>query len=206
MSSISLAVTVPVCSFRRPYARMFLESERVPPPSTVYGFLLSLVGEEDRFVHRGSRIAIAIRVHPEVSRILRTTWRVKHKQHGPGLENNRTPDYQELLTGLEIVVFIADGPLAQLLASVRQPGAITRFGGLSLGESRDLVNDIRFGPVADHEFDWLVTDPRGRLALPIWPNHVGSAGTCWGQFNLRRAGAEPPDDAWVSIETPEVDR
>ena len=47
MEAISLMVSVPFCSFRKPYAREFFETERIPPPATVYGFLLSLIGEED---------------------------------------------------------------------------------------------------------------------------------------------------------------
>ena len=42
---IGLYVTVPVACFRKGLAREYLETEPLPPPSTCYGFLLSLVGE-----------------------------------------------------------------------------------------------------------------------------------------------------------------
>jgi CRISPR-associated Cas5-like protein len=40
LEAISLMESVPVSSFRKPYAREFFEIERIPPPATVYGFLL----------------------------------------------------------------------------------------------------------------------------------------------------------------------
>lgn len=86
MGAISLYVSAPVCCFRRPYAREYLEAETVPPPTTVYGFLLSLVGEEERERYEGTRIAIAMLSQPAVSTVLRTAWRFKSKKHGPGLD------------------------------------------------------------------------------------------------------------------------
>ncbi len=79
MSSINLRVSVPFCSFRKAYAREFLESERFPPPATVYGFLLSLVGEELRETYKGTRLAIAVVREAQVAQVLRTVWRVKKK-------------------------------------------------------------------------------------------------------------------------------
>jgi len=77
---VNLLVSVPVCSFRKGFAREYLETEKVPPPSTVYGFLLSLVGEGDRSRYLGSRIAYAFINKPELSMALRTTWRIKNKK------------------------------------------------------------------------------------------------------------------------------
>ena len=107
MDAISLLVSVPICSFRKPYAREFFETERIPPPATVYGFLLSLVGEEDRHAYVGTRLAMAMVEEPSVSTILRTTWRIKSKLP-PGIGNNKKPDYQEVLTGLQVYVCVGD--------------------------------------------------------------------------------------------------
>ena len=204
---VSLRVTVPVCGFRKPYAREYLESERIPPPSTVYGFLLSLVGEEDRAVYAGSRIAMALLHAPAVSRVIRSTWRVKSKKDPPGIGANRKPDYQEILTGLEIGIWVDDGPLAERVrATLREPTTTTRFGGLSLGESRDLVNDVCLDPVwKDETCEWLVVDSEGEHPLPIWVDHVGAADTKWKQFKLAAGRPEPPgtDDArWIEIASP----
>jgi CRISPR-associated protein Cas5t len=115
MNAISMLVSVPVCSFRKPYAREFYETERFPPPATVYGFLLSLVGEEDREVYFGTRLALAVVEEPAVSTILRTTWRIKIKKSPPGTGNNKKPDYQEILTGLKLFICVGDCPLVERL-------------------------------------------------------------------------------------------
>ena len=208
MNALSLRVRAPVCSFRKAYAREFLESERVPPPATVFGFLLSLVGEEDRWAYAGERLAMATLRNPEVSLVLRTAWRVKSKKHGPGLENNRRPDFQEILTGVEFVVWVAEGNLCERLRAIAEGTPPMRFGGLSLGESRDLVDEIHFKPeLTGVEGQWLVTDEQGTYPLPLWVDHVGSKGTRWGQFRLQRGPLNAPehdDPRWIRIRPPET--
>ena len=207
MSSINLHVCVPVCSFRKAYAREYLETERVPPPATVYGFLLSLVGEEDRSRHIGSRLSLAVVQQPVVSTVLRTAWRVKNKKAPPGTGSNRRPDYQEILTGLEFAVWVAEGELADRLHQVaRSPEGVERFGGLCLGESHDLVNEITFFPPWNNkQGHWLVSGEYGQYPLPVWVDHVGSKGTRRVQFNLQLAAlSEPPDHdpRWITIQPP----
>jgi len=204
MDAISMLVSVPVCSFRKPYAREFFETERFPPPATVYGFLLSLVGEEDREAYIGTQLALAVVEEPAVSTILRTTWRIKIKKSPPGTGNNKKPDYQELLTGLKLYVCVGDCPLlSRLRISALNNQQIARFGGLSLGESRDLVNDLTFNPqLGEQSGKWLVNDPKGKVPLPIWVDHVGSKGTVWKQMETKmdRLQVPPPDDQrWIAI-------
>jgi CRISPR-associated protein Cas5t len=205
MDAISMLVSVPVCSFRKPYAREFFETERFPPPATVYGFLLSLVGEEDRETYLGTKLALAVVEEPHVSTILRTTWRIKIKKTPPGKGNNRKPDYQEILTGLHLYICVSDCPLvAELKKVAESPQEIERFGGLSLGESRDLVNEIVFDPHLNGQIgQWLHSDNRGQYPLPIWVDHVGSKGTVWGKFSMVQAplfGEIHTDDTrWVLI-------
>jgi len=207
MQAVNLLVSVPICSFRKPYAREFFESERIPPPATVYGFLLSFIGEEDRHVYIGSKIAVALMNSPSVSIVLRTLWRIKDKNNPPGIGNNKRPDYQELLTGLMVSFWVADGPLAdKVRVAAAEPGKIGRFGGLSLGESRDLVDEVIFAPKFDiSSVRWLINDPKGNYPLTIWVDHVGSKGTKWGQFRLvEMPPSEPPadDQRWITIEPP----
>lgn len=201
---VSLFISVPVCSFRKGYAREYLESEEVPPPSTVYGFLLSLVGEEDRYKYIGTELAYAILNRPDLSVVMRTAWRIKDKKTPPGVGQNRRPDYQEILTGLEMAVWLIPGELAERVMKVRtSPRGIKRFGGLSLGESRDLINDIIWNPTWQQETgQWLTEDPEGELPLPIWVDHVGSKNTVWRQFSLKEANLELPgsnDPRWIRI-------
>lgn len=193
-----------MCSFRRPYAREYLETERIPPPSTVYGFLLALIGEEIRSTYEGARLAIAITHSPLISRVLRTTWRIKSKDKQPGIGNNRKPDYQEVLTGLEIGIWIAEGDLAsQVQKTMRLPNATTRYGGLSLGESRDLVDEVVLEPEWNNRSGhWLRPDEKGEHPLPVWVDHVGSSDTRWIQVKTVEDILESPpesDPRWIEI-------
>ena len=202
---VSLLITIPVCSFRKGYAREYLESEDAPPPSTVYGFLLSMVGEEDRYKYMGTHIALAFLKKPEKSIIIRTTWRMKNKSLPLGVGNNRSPDYQEILTGLTLAVWVNKGELAERIKAVQTKSErVERYGGLSLGESRDLVNDILWFPKWPQERGyWLIRDSQGELPLPVWVDHVGSKGTVWRQFRMEEGILETPpenDDRWITIE------
>jgi CRISPR-associated protein Cas5t len=209
-NAIGLYLSVPVAGFRAPHAREYFETLPVPPPSTLYGMLLSLVGEEQRTRHEGAELAMAMLSEPPVSVVLRTTWRIKDKKLGPGLGNNRRPDFQELLTDIRLAVWLRQGreatdcpTLHQRVAEVlANPAASHRFGALALGESTHLVDELR--PLRAGDLQGarpLVVDPDGDLSLTLWPNHVGSKGTIWGQFRLdaTMAGDLPPEEAWIVI-------
>src|SRR3989337_831422 len=93
-----LHVTVPIACWRKGLAREVLETEEIPPPATCYGFLLSLVGEQDRTRHIGCRVAGGLVGCSRRSVVLRTVWRVKKKPLGSS--GNTRPDYQQLLSGV----------------------------------------------------------------------------------------------------------
>ena len=68
----TLYIDCPCTSFPRSFARDYKETYLYPPPSTIYGFLLSLVGEEDLKAHLGVKLAmVIIGDKPQISRILR---------------------------------------------------------------------------------------------------------------------------------------
>lgn len=210
---VALYVSVPVACFRVPQAREYLETSLVPPPSTVYGMLLSLVGEPNRLAHAGAEVGLGVLAEPERSTVLRTVWRVKDAAMAPGMGNNRRPDFQELLTGVELAVFVRPGGREAAAVSLAErvhgalsdPASIVRYGGLSLGESTHLVDAVRrlrSGDLAKGRL--LVTDAEGDLPLPVWPDHVGSAGTRWGHFRLLDdLPQELPNGAWVTIVPPD---
>ncbi len=210
VQTIGIYLSVPVAGFRVPHAREYFETLPVPPPSTVYGMLLSLVGEENRTRHSGARLALALLTQPALSVVLRTTWRIKDKKQGPGMGNNRRPDFQELLTGLRLAVWLQPteetGPAPSLFQRVSEvllnPGSSPRFGALALGESTHLVDELRSLRPGDlTNARPLLADADGDLSLPVWPNHVGSKGTAWGQYRLaaNMSGQTPPDQAWIII-------
>jgi len=175
--------------------------------------LLSMVGEVNRREHEGAEIAIALLAEPSYSVVLRTLWRVKDRKEGPGLKNNRRPDFQELLSDTQLAVWIRKGAnenVAQSLASrveqaMQHPSTISRFGGLSLGESTHLVNDVTTLDNKVIRGRLLMAEDEGDLSLPIWPDHVGSA-TRWGQFRLLDEGEIRLNNeaAWTAIRRPSI--
>ena len=209
-NDIALFVSVPVASFRVPRAREYFETLPCPPPSTIYGMLLSLVGETNRHAHEGAEIAIALMSQPEYSVVLRTLWRVKIRKQGLGQGENKRPDFQELLTNLRIIVWVRRGtaesavsPLAdRVRQALAQPHTVSRFGGLSLGESTHLVDEIKLAREGETiTGKVLLQDEAGELSLPVWPDHVGSRNTSWRQFTLGDGvvNTQPDERAWVVI-------
>jgi CRISPR-associated protein Cas5t len=212
---LGVYVTVPIACFRKGLAREYLETEPMPPPATCYGFLLSLVGETDRRQHIGVRLCPVILNKPETSVVLRTVWRVKKSPLGsPG---NTRPDYQQLLSPIQLLIWIDSAqeatpkPLEQRVRStLDQPAGVTRFGGLSLGESTHLVDEVsrfepdhpRFASLPARGQAFLLAD-RGRLSLPIWVDHVGSRGTRFAVGSLvEQSTLAPPDRERMPLITP----
>jgi CRISPR-associated protein Cas5t len=208
---LGVYVTVPIACFRKGLAREFLETDPLPPPATCYGFLLSLVGETDRRRHVGCRVAPVLLNRPQTSAVLRTVWRVKKTPLGsPG---NTRPDYQQLLTGpspdepfMAFVIWLDSSEEAveshrletRVRSALTDPASITRFGGLSLGESTHLIDEVSLfeGRTAERLHGrtvqaFLLAD-RGRLTLPVWVDHVGSAGTRYATGNLESGPLHPP--------------
>ncbi len=206
---IGVYVSVPVACFRRGLAREYLETEELPPPATCYGFLLSLVGETDRRRHRGCRLTPVMLNRPRKSVVLRTVWRYKKRisttSDGPVYQpsGNTRPDFQQLLTGptaadpfLSLIIWLESQEEAapndlkleeRVVTALRQPHSVARFGGLCLGESTHLVDEVALlddrrkqqlqARYPRGQIFLLHPEGRGRFTLPVWVDHVGAAGT-----------------------------
>jgi CRISPR-associated protein Cas5t len=126
-------------------------------------------------------------------------WAKPEYEIGLGCGSNARPDYQQILTGVELIIWFDSsdeqaGP-PTLESRVRQAldvearSNVSRFGGLSLGESTHLVDvvslltdDLRRGLVerfagAGVASRTYLRAEQGLLGLPVWVDHVGSAGT-----------------------------
>ncbi len=209
MNSIALYVDVPCATFRQSRSREYGKTYPVPPPSTVYGMLLSLVGETDARKHCGVKLAIAMLSQPQKSKVLRKMRRFKEKDLSD--RRNTVPEYQEILTGIKFIVWIDSlGEEVKPTLAVRieqaktNPSSVKRFGCLYLGESSDLVNSVRLASEKYLKQDkkWLVKDDRGNMTLPYWVDHVGSRGTRWLRYSLIEIDVDyPPLSSWTVIQT-----
>ncbi|MEM9541482.1 MAG: type I-MYXAN CRISPR-associated protein Cas5/Cmx5/DevS [Cyanobacteria bacterium P01_E01_bin.42] len=196
---LMLEINANFATFTQPRAREYAASFPYPPPATVYGLLLSLVGECDRAVHQGVRLAIGmvsqprsvmltrskkLEQEPRSTTVLRKVRRLKKTDLNH--PSNSRPDFQEVLCGIDFVVGVdSQGDRndleARIVNALRHPETVDRFGGLSLGESRDLVNDIRILEELPEAARWLVVSRRGQT-LPVWVNYRGARGTRWACF------------------------
>lgn len=195
---IYLQVEVPIACFRQSRAREYAETYPVPPPATVYGMLLSLLGEWDRYRYCGTQLAIALVNQPQMSTVIRTFRRFKTREISD--PTNARPDYQELLTDVQLLIAVKGSLADKLVSAFTYPERIERLGGLSLGESRDLVNSISLINAQLPQGKWLIQDEDGLLTLPYWVDHVGSEGTRWRRYSLQtHDGCNLTESAWTEI-------
>lgn len=204
-------IECPYSSFPRSFARDYKETYLYPPPSTIYGFLLSLVGEENLTAHLGVRLAIGIiGDQSPISRIVR-----KQRSHKFGKNHLGTyptsqfskPNFQELLTDIQVAIKIDSGnesaPIKldeRVAIALTTPEQITRFGGLSLGESWALINGIRSYRPRDGQIKWLIKDNRGLIGLPVWIDRKTTQGT-FQRFSLS-TNEVFDENCWVEIQVP----
>jgi CRISPR-associated protein Cas5t len=140
-------------------------------------------------------------------------------------KSHRLCDYQQLLAPVELIVWLDSSEEAadrlgledRIRHALLNPAGIIRFGGLSLGESTHLVDEVqpleRF--LQSRRYQRLASVPsgqafllaeRGRLTLPVWVDHVGSAGTRHVTGDLRRdwpIDRAPEREQMSRIEPPE---
>ena len=209
MNPIALYVDIPCATFRQSRNREYGKTYHVPPPSTVYGMLLSLIGETNAKKHCGVKLAIAMLSQPQKSQILRKMRGFKIKDYSDG--RNTIPEHQEILTEIKFIVWIDSSEEEVKLTLVERiynaktnPASVRRFGCLYLGESSDLVNSVRLASQKCLEQDkwWLVKDDEGNMTLPYWVDHVGSRGTRWLRYSLSKINVNTPLlSSWTVIHT-----
>lgn len=145
---------------------------------------------------------------PQKSQILRKMRRFKVKDYSDS--RNSIPEHQEILTDIKFVVWIdsemeeVESNLAERIYQAKiNPSSVRRFGCLYLGESSDLVNSVKLAS-EEHITDckwWLVQDSEGKMTLPYWVDHVGSKGTRWLRYSLKKLSEDvPSDSSWTVIQ------
>jgi len=206
-------IECPCTSFPRSFARDYKETYLYPPPSTIYGFLLSLVGEEDLTVHLSVKLAIGVIGNsPPISRIVRKQRHHKFSKTHLGTYSSSQfskPNLQELLTDLQVVLKLDSSEESvnlkldeRVAIALSTPEQITRFGGLSLGESWSLINGIRKYRTEDGKIKWLFRDNRGLIGLPIWIDRQTNQGI-FQRFSLIE-NEDFNEKCWTEIKPSEV--
>jgi CRISPR-associated protein Cas5t len=209
---IALEVEASYANFRKSFARSYAETYTYPPPSTVYGMLLSLVGERQRRSHLGARLALGFIGTPKLSTILKKLSRFKYGVPAKQAKLGNAPDYMEIVCGIRFILCV-DSTAEQRRPSLEErvtlavdtPKSVTRSGILCLGLSDDLVDRVgRLPADIPPSVDWLLADPAGSLELPVWVDHVGSADTRWRRYRIEAAeSSKPPPAAWTIVTPPE---
>ena len=212
-----LRVDVPMTGLRPMWAREYQETYPAPPPSTIYGMLLSLVGVErkDKHKHVGMRIAFALAENTEDSlwrkrekgRIFRKFRRIARMKYDADPLADRRPDYQELLLGLEFWLWVDDAqarhPLCNEIRKALDPeqrGEIVRHGALCLGESSHMVNEVtKDRPHGKGRF--VAPSEKGFLSMPVWSDYKKTRPTMLS-FEIRdpeELHVDPPDNCWITV-------
>ena len=96
---------------------------------------------------------------PAKSVTFRKTRRFKFKKLNH--PKNTRPDFQEILTGIEFVVYLTTGKAQEepnlcdrITRAFANPSSVNRFGALCLGESRDIVNKVELLSDVDPNKSW----------------------------------------------------
>lgn len=211
---ITVYIEVPFASFRKSFARSYAETYSLPPPSTVYGMLLSLVGEHFRKRHEGVRLAFAYKKIPRIATTIRKLSRYKYGIPSKQSSLGNAPDFVETLCGIEFLCWIdsseekpdSEGKLKgetleqRILTALQNPQEVTRQGVLCFGLSDDAVNDISLYKKNDDKWHRLFPKDMGSLELPVWADHVKGLDTRWQRYEFEGEPSEitlsPGSEDW----------
>jgi CRISPR-associated protein Cas5t len=164
-----LYIEVPIASFPRRFAHDYKETYLFPPLRTVYGCILSLVGELDVNAYPLSCIEVGtLNPCPDVSTVCLKYrnaayapggkhFKTRSKSYLPGIYPSSLyskPNIKEVVTGTQIAVQINNPELVDRVKSSLS-GGCDRFGILGLGESSAMVNVIREYRESDGEILWM---------------------------------------------------
>src|SRR5262245_54037700 len=176
---LTARVDVPYASFRKSFARSFAETYPLPPPATVYGMLLSLVGERFRSRHEGVRLAFAYKRIPQIATTLRKLSRYKYGVPAKQSKLGNAPDFIETICGVEFLCWVdssqekegAETLETRIITAIQSPDKVDRYGLLCLGLSDDAVNEVSLCRDIKGQWHRLLPSSAGSIELPIWVDH-----------------------------------
>jgi CRISPR-associated protein Cas5t len=181
----------PLAGFRPYEARDYQETLPLPPHSTIFGCLLSILGVEPAAAgdYVGTRLGVAGQTG-ERSVVLRKMRRDPAKPKAGKLRVPAfRPEYQELLSDVVLWIWVergnAERDLAgELVDALAHPERIARHGVVSVGESCFMLETIAVCSAAPN--DALVMRPSsdGSLSLTVWVDFVDRMRTRAARFDL----------------------
>lgn len=166
---ILLYIDAPMASFPRRFAHDYRETYLYPPLTTVFGCILSFIGELDITAYPIDSINVGvINKNPAISSVCIKQRNVAYMPGGkhakareksffPGVYPSSLyskPNIKEIVVGTKIVAKINNEPFAAKVQYCLHSES-DRFGILSLGESSAMVNCIREYRPEDGEIFWL---------------------------------------------------
>ena len=218
MEPLCLFIDVPMASFRPMWSREYQETYPAPPPSTIYGMLLSLIGVErkEKARHANIKIAVALQNQPESGRVFRKFRRVAQAKKNADPLTDRRPDYQEVVLWLKFWLWVndskAENPLTEKIGEAldeKRRKSVIRHGALCLGESSHMVNEIKLAVgdanPTEREGRFLARDKTGFLTMPVWTDHDNDIPHV-ETFTLLAPAPLPAcpleDDKWITVAPP----
>jgi len=199
-------LTAPLAGFRPYEARDYQETLPLPPHSTVFGCLLSILGVERSAAgpYLGTRLGLAGRAG-ERSTVLRKMRRdpANPKKGQPRVPAFR-PEYQELLSDVVVWAWVEQGDAerdlgSELREALAAPESISRHGVVSLGESCFMLDSIV--RVDEPEDGLTVLRPRrdGSLSLTLWVDYHNRRRTSFARFEPVRGRLDASDAVPVGV-------
>lgn len=182
---MNIYMDIPIFFTKKPQSRCeYYESFEYPCFSTVYGALLSYIGEMDISKYEKTMMAIAIISNPEKNVVIRRISRFKNKDLTDA--QNHPPIRQELYTNVKLFISIKGKLEDALIKAMKNPESINRFGALCLGESECLINELREFRDNDAETgDFLVKDVNGEYGLITW-HDIAKKKNKWESFIIKK--------------------
>lgn len=213
--SIIIQITAPIASNRKAYANNYGESYSYISPITVYGFLLSLVGEHNIKAHENVQLAFAYKNKPEKSRLIKKQTKIKLGILGKAFSKKDsrdveglTPDYIEKLSDVNMICSIDSSREIgtkkleeRVVEAIKHPENIFRsVGVLSLGTSDDLIDDLYLlDSILGEKLLKLVPNKRGKFEMPIWLNHLYGIGNKFQRYLVKETTEGFLENDYVAI-------
>jgi CRISPR-associated protein Cas5t len=182
--NIIIKLTIMWGFYRKPLSRAVQESYPFPPPATVFGSLMSFLGEMDPLKYLPCSIGIAYTVANKAT-VLYTQHKFKTVGIPIGTESNKRPMLRDILSFQEVYIILdSESQLCKDVLKYLDKPTQDRLGSWSMGESHNLINSIDIVTEIPLHAEKLVIDTRGEYVVCMNINPKRENGLGKNQLNL----------------------